>query len=190
MTAFTWDDHFITHIDEVDDQHHHLVDLINRYGNYISSDECSLEMIHELLESLADYAVYHFQEEELLMKQVGICSTHFEQHASDHKAFTDEVQSLKDGLSSADKDYASNILNFLTHWLAFHILGEDQLMARQMKLIREGIQPEVAFKQALEKGNDATEPLLNALSGLFRQVSERNKQLKELNLTLEERVRE
>lgn len=190
MPAFTWDEHFITHIEEVDDQHHHLVDLINRYGSYIASDECSLEMIHELLESLADYAVYHFQEEELLMKQVGICSAHFEQHASDHKVFSEEVKSLKEGLKTADKEYATNILNFLTHWLAFHILGEDQLMACQMALIKQGVAPNDALRQALEKGNDATEPLLNALSGLFRQVSDRNKQLKELNQTLEERVKE
>lgn len=190
MPAFVWDEHFITGLGEVDEQHQNLVEKINAFGALISSNSYCYEELSEIVDQLAQYAVFHFQEEEELMKRSGIDPSSITQHISAHSMFTHEVASLKATLSPNDNHAASYLLNFLTHWLAFHILGEDQLMALQMKFIEEGMSAKDAHKAALEKGNDATEPLLKALSGLFHQVSQRNKELKELNETLEEKVAE
>jgi hemerythrin len=83
---------------------------------------------------------------------------------------------------------AQRLLKFLTYWLAHHILGTDQSMARQVAAIQAGQKPEEAFaaEQVMKEG--ATEPLLHALTGLFQQVSERNRELQELNATLETKV--
>lgn len=188
MPAFTWDDHFVTGLKDVDDQHRHLVDLINTFEEVLASDTHQKEMLAELVEALSDYTVFHFTEEESLMRRAGIDEGYYKKHLIAHAMFLEEVSSMKSSLNTTDGYAASGLLNFLTHWLAYHILGEDQLMARQMALIETGVAPDKAYKDALAQGSDATGPLLDALSGLFKQISKRNRELKELNETLEQKV--
>ncbi len=63
-------------------------------------------------------------------------------------------------------------------------------MARQIAAIQSGQTPENAYLAEKELKEGATEPLLVALNGLFQQVSERNRELLELNRTLEAKVEE
>jgi hemerythrin len=76
------------------------------------------------------------------------------------------------------------------HWLAYHILGMDQNMARQLELIGQGTDPGEAFDLAEKESDSSTEPLLKALSGLFEQVSAQNRELQQLNQGLEKKVDE
>ena len=68
MGAFQWNTCFITGLREVDEQHHRLVDLINRFGELImesgGATDASLESVFS---ELADYSRYHFKEEEAMM---------------------------------------------------------------------------------------------------------------------------
>jgi hemerythrin len=82
------------------------------------------------------------------------------------------------------------LLEFLTHWLAYHILGSDQFMAKQMAMIKSGVRPEDAYLTHTVGNDAATDTLLSALNGLFQQVSERNHELVALNKSLEARVAE
>jgi hemerythrin len=82
------------------------------------------------------------------------------------------------------------LLQFLTQWLAYHILGSDQFMAKQIASIQSGCRPEDAYLDAAPTNDPATDTLLAALNGLFHQVSERNRELVQLNKTLEARVAE
>ena len=97
---------------------------------------------------------------------------------------------MREGVSPQKPDAAKPLLKFLTYWLAFHILGTDQSMARQVRAIQAGQNPAEAFSAEEVMKEGATEPLLHALNGLFHQVSERNRELLELNRTLEEKVAE
>ncbi|CAK0781357.1 hypothetical protein CCP4SC76_7850003 [Gammaproteobacteria bacterium] len=84
---------------------------------------------------------------------------------------------------------AMSLLKFLIHWLAYHILGTDQSLAKQIHAIQAGQSAGEAYLLE-ERKQDSTEPLLNALNGLFQQVSERNRELFLLNQTLESKVDE
>ena len=97
---------------------------------------------------------------------------------------------MRQGVAPEKPDSAEPLLKFLTYWLAFHILGTDQSMARQVRAIHGGQNPADAFSAEEVQKEGATEPLLHALNGLFHQVSERNRELLELNQTLEEKVEE
>jgi PleD family two-component response regulator len=55
---------------------------------------------------------------------------------------------------------------------------------------KAGASPEETYRDHAQTGDPATDVLLNALHGLFDQVSERNHELVELNKTLEARVAE
>ena len=61
-------------------------------------------------------------------------------------------------------------------------------MAAQMKAIAVGASPAEAYEVEEAAAEGATGPLLTALSGLFEQVSERNRELVHLAQVLEERV--
>lgn len=188
MKPFVWDTHFVTGVAEVDKQHFHLVELINNFGHLLTQNELCMEEVELLFSELDEYAVYHFYEEEMLMKDAGIDVRHLVEHIQAHHVFLAKITELHEDLAISDLSSTRQILNFLTHWLVYHILGMDQNMAKQLKLIDNGYTPEEAFNREKSDLNSATEALLNALSHLFKQVSERNDELKFLNKTLEAKV--
>ena len=191
MESFHWDKQFETGLSDVDQQHHKLVDLINRFGDLLThSENISHSDIETVFGELADYAKYHFQDEESLMQQEEIDARHIEKHKKLHVDFLSELTQIHKGVSSERGDTAKSLLKFLMYWLAFHILGTDQSMARQIKAIQTGQKPSKAYADELRMKEAATEPLLLALNGLFHQVSERNRALQELNQELENKVRE
>lgn len=190
MAAFHWDECFETGLEMVDEQHHGLVDLINQFGELLmQSDSVPLADIEDLFGKLAAYAEYHFREEEGLMQQNGLDPRHIEKHKLAHTDFVQDVTLLHQ--ESAQRPGTSDgLLKFLTYWLAYHILGSDQSMARQIAAVRAGQNAQDAYLAAEVMHEGATEPLLLALNGLFQQVSERNRALKQLNNTLEAKVME
>lgn len=190
MEAFHWDKNFETGLLDVDRQHHHLVNIINRLGNILTTDKIAFNDFKEIFKELADYTQYHFQEEEALMTKVGIDQRHLDHHIKIHQSFLIEVTALYSDIVKDNSSSAKYLLDFLTHWLAYHILGDDQNMARQIESIESGVNPSKSY-EAEERGREkSTELLLVALNGLFEQVSARNKELIRLNQSLEEKVAE
>ena len=191
METFQWNACFTTGLSSVDEQHHRIVDLINRFGILLMrQDGASLAEIEGVLVELADYAIFHFADEEALMETLRVDPRHVAQHRAAHASFLDEVNRLHDGISANNRDAARFLLQFLTNWLAYHVLGSDQFMARQIAAIKAGASPEEAYRDHARVVDPATDALLNALHGLFHQVSERNHELVNLNKTLEARVAE
>ena len=188
MRSFHWDKHFVTGLTEVDHQHHHLVDLINKFGNLVSENDQQKEDVDMLFAELSDYAEKHFREEETLMKEAYIDSRHFNHHHAVHKRFLGDVTSLYSEIIENNLEQSTTLLEYLIHWLAYHILGEDQDMARQIKAIQSGMSPGEAYDELERQRNSSTAPLLNALDGLFELVSRQNRELKHLNQSLEEIV--
>lgn len=191
MDAFRWDPCFVTGLTDVDDQHHRLVDLINRFGEMVMREQgASAAELEAVFTELALYAKYHFSEEETMMVAVGLDARYVEHHRHSHTSFLDEVNQLHGSVDVNNREAAKSLLQFLTHWLAYHILGSDQFMARQIASIKSGVSAAEAYLAVETAIDPATETLLTALNGLFQQVSERNRELVQLNKTLEERVAE
>lgn len=188
--SFQWDEHFITGLDDVDHQHHNLVDMINRLGHLLAANELVFEDVENLLVQLLEYAELHFWEEELLMHEMQVDLRHVSLQKKQHKEFINEIKRLRKELSQDKPEKAQYLLDFLTHWLACHILGADKNMARQVAAIESGLTPEQAYNAEEHEIDSATTPLLNALHALFEQVSIRNKELTELNESLEQKVEE
>lgn len=190
MESFHWDKHFETGLGSVDQQHHVLVDLINQFGELLTDSEgIPFAEIEALFEKLATYAQYHFQDEEGLMLQVGLDRRFIKQHKKFHADFLQELTLMHETVAERHET-AERLLKFLIYWLAFHILGTDQSMAKQVIAIQLGQKPEDAYLAEKVMKEGATEPLLIALNGLFHQVSDRNRELQELNRTLEAKVEE
>jgi len=188
MDSFQWDGHFVTGLDDVDSQHRQLVNLINRFGHMLASNKMQLSDINQILSELWLYTQHHFQDEEALMQVKRVDERHVKLQKEAHNYFLSEMEAIQASTSVDNPDTLKYLLDFLTQWLAYHILGADQNMARQIVAIDSGLTPAQAYEKEESQTDSATAPLLKALNGLFKQVSQRNKQLLEFNHSLEEKV--
>ena len=190
MKSFEWGEKYLTGLVDVDEQHHKLVEMLNEFGDLLTQNELKHSDVEALLVKLADYARYHFHDEEELMLESGIDVRHFQFHKNNHDSFMQHVSAMAADISATSVKESKQLLDFLTNWLAYHILGVDQNMARQLAAIKAGTSAKDAYF-AEEKNNfQSTEPLLTALTNLFQQLSERNQALLELNKTLEIKVQQ
>lgn len=191
MQSFQWDSYFMTGLPTVDEQHRHLVDVINRFGALIVHPEGAGERtVDDLFGELAEYAQYHFHEEEKLMESAHLDARYIAHHRQEHAQFLLDAGYIRTGLSHEGRDEERALLNFLINWLAYHILGSDRLMAEMIAATNAGVPAETAYTTLKEKRDPATAALLQAMDGLVEQLSRRNREMYELNRTLEARVAE
>ncbi|MBI5536992.1 MAG: bacteriohemerythrin [Deltaproteobacteria bacterium] len=191
MESFRWDECFITGVPVIDEQHRHLVEVINHFGETLTARQgASAGDIEQVLDELVNYAAVHFSAEAEFMDRSGVDGRHAGPHQQMHADFMSEVLQMRRGVASGEIAAAERLLKFLVHWLAYHILGVDQSLARESGAIAAGRTPAQAHDDEQEKKEGAVGPLLHALTGLFQQVTERNRELSELNRTLETKVAE
>ena len=189
MEAFVWDQRFVTGIEVVDEQHRRLVDITNRLGDVmLAGGEMSEGKMQLLFMELSSYAREHFSDEESLMREVGLDARHVALHTKHHHEFVEQLAAMW-RTRGAMKNPAEIVYGFLSAWLAFHILGEDQAMARQIAFVQAGDSPAAAYKAQLYVEDSATATLLNALGTLYHVLSEQNHDLAEANARLEEEIR-
>jgi len=190
LDVFQWDQNLETGLSEVDNQHQHLVRVTNRFGNLLSEDEVTAADLEEVFAELISYTQYHFEEEEKLMVSKCLDYRFLEQHQREHQGFLLEVGQLHQEKALGSIESNLHLFKFLMNWLIFHILGSDQKMARQINAITQGHSPSDAFVEESRPVDQANALLLKSLNNLFHQVSTHNKQLMELNLSLESKVEE
>ncbi|MCZ8488365.1 hypothetical protein O9992_17155 [Vibrio lentus] len=113
---------------------------------------------------------------------------HIEEHIKVHRVFMQDIYSMQ-AILEEDQASARQLLDFLIHWLAYHILGTTKTWRDKWR-IEQGNTPRSLWRRKGIKTQRSTIPLLAALKGLFEQVSERNKQLLRFNQLLEDKVEE
>lgn len=189
MQAFQWDTCFLTGLPTVDEQHHGLVDLINQFGDALMrSTGVRADEVEKLFQALKRYTLFHFQEEEALMQERGVYPIHIAHHHQEHAQFVEDLVQMRAQMHNDDPAAAAALLNYLSNWLAFHILGTDRLMTWLMQAVQDGVPAKEALEAFNKTRDPATATLLQAMNKLVIQVSERNRALLELNQTLEARV--
>ena len=187
-TSFAWDQHFVTDLDAVDEQHHALVDLFNELSQGLFSKRSDREVVlADTYARLLSYTEHHFQEEEALMAQYAVDPRHVESHHSMHQQFVEQVIMLW-AQRTTMTDPATTLVGFLTSWLGLHILGIDQSMARQIKSIRQGMTPAAAYDKERGNHDNGTQALLKMIGKLYTALSAQNAQLALANQTVEARV--
>lgn len=185
---FDWKDAYMTGVGSVDEQHQQLVELINDLAAAVfEPGEKGAEQIAAARDALIEYSEVHFSDEERLMHEVGLDPRFIHGHEQQHSSFIEEIRSLD---TSGSEDSLQAGLRYLMGWLAHHILGIDQSMARQMRAMQAGASPEQALEADRGVGRRNSDPLLDALNVMLHVVSQRNGDLRLANLDLEQRVRE
>lgn len=190
MIAFEWNKHFITGLDKVDSQHKHLVEIVNRLGTMVIENIIDEDILRTILVELVEYTKYHFTEEQRIMSISSLDTRHILKHIEVHQKFIREIVSMASEHFEITSNSTRELFDYLMHWLAYHILGMDQEMARQIEYIKIGKKPSDAYTIVTQSQSDIAAPLLTALEGLFSQVSQKNIRLHVLNDSLEKKVKE
>ncbi|MBI5922941.1 MAG: hemerythrin domain-containing protein [Betaproteobacteria bacterium] len=188
MDAFVWNERFATRIDSVDAQHRKLVDLVNRVGDMLV-DAASVgdEKLQIVFRQLAEYAHFHFADEERVMSAAGLDPRFVAPHVGHHRGFVEQLGAMWQARTGM-KNPAESLHGFLASWLTFHILGEDLSMARQIERMRAGKTAAEAFAQESRLADTPTAVLLEALQNLYGVLALQNRDLAEANRSLEEKV--
>lgn len=123
--AFSWSPSYSVKISRFDDDHKHLLSLINALREAIAVRVGSA-VVQPILDELADYATGHFAAEEALMEQAqfpGLSS-----HRTEHQEFVEQMGLIqKDVLRTGGRGQALALSVFLHEWLINHILDTDHL---------------------------------------------------------------
>ncbi len=190
ISPFVWAEYFETGFDDVDGQHHKLVDFINALASRaISGTPIRPDELAHSLDGLSRYAAHHFATEEALMERAGLDPRHIGPHRKAHADFVSQVEAMR--LTSDPTAVLPGLYNFVTSWLSFHILDTDQSMARQLRAVAAGLAPEQAFAADQAQGRDpGSTALIAAVRSLLGLVADRNKELQNINSSLEARVAE
>ncbi len=123
---FKWREDFSVNIKIIDDQHKELFRIGNALYDIVSIKD-GIDRYDEILEalySLRDYAIYHFDYEEQMMKKNDYPG-YFE-HKKQHDEFIRKVKSMDE--ESIDKDQikaSMDLIIFVANWIENHILKTD-----------------------------------------------------------------
>jgi hemerythrin-like metal-binding protein len=187
VRTFAWDSRFETGLSTVDAQHQRLVELVNET---VLRYEQGANVIADVVDALRDYAGYHFGDEERLMRDHGLADAHVAAHQQAHAAFVAQLDVMAHWLRDDDREAIGALAEFVTSWLVHHILGQDQVMARQVEAIAAGMAAGEAYQKFESEPGGPAGILLAALHGLFRRLAATAAELQNVNRELETRVAE
>lgn len=126
-----WDDALKVHVHKIDDQHYHLIEILNElYESAQNNDEYAT--IKHVFEELIAYTVEHFSTEEMYMKKYAYPA--YEAHRREHEDLKDQVISFKKEFDKGSQTISFELLDFLQKWLVNHILGTDRKYSRYLNI--------------------------------------------------------
>ena len=167
---FPWTSQFETGIDQIDQQHQKLVEILNRLAWHLSAEDDPLQA-GDVLDELLDYAGYHFRCEEVIWQQYFSGSSLEANHHKAHEYFFEQIQHYQQRRSGGDEETLAGMFDFLTRWLAFHILESDRRMALMAFHIREGHSIEEAVDEADRTLNGTTSVMVRAILEMYGKLS-------------------
>ncbi len=118
----SWDDELSVGIQEIDEQHKVLVNLINRLFNEALVKH-NVAVANEILTELIQYTIIHFSVEESLFRIFDYPG--YEKHKAQHEELKKQVVTLKNRIEEGE-EITIELISFLRSWLKKHILHEDK----------------------------------------------------------------
>lgn len=120
-------------IDQIDDEHRYLFELLNQAQNLVATDyrDDYYEQVKDMIAELDDYAEQHFAHEEAYMEQLRDPELILQR--SQHAFFREKV--LMFDLANIDevddqRQVLSELVSFLAKWLYRHILSSDMMIGK------------------------------------------------------------
>ncbi len=182
IEIFPWNSNFETGIPAIDIQHHRLIDLLNSLVSHLTF-QSDVPALNCIFDQLKEYTVFHFQTEEAIWGEALGNDEWETEHKATHVNFVQEVLRLKkeENVKPFD-DVVEDIVAFLTHWLALHIIESDKRMAKAVLALRQGVAREEAKRIANEQMAGSTRAMIETVMSMYDKLASRTIQLtREIN---------
>jgi hemerythrin len=128
VAHLVWTPDLNTGIDVIDSQHQRIVEYINQVHDARMAR--GKVRVGEIVDTLVQYTVSHFEFEEALMQDAGYKYTR--PHKKVHELFVRRVADFQQRIR-AGEDVAEDLLDLLHRWLFSHIRNEDAAYATAVK---------------------------------------------------------
>ena len=182
LEIFPWNENFATGVEIVDTQHKRLVELLNLLVGHLAYQAPAPE-IDRVFAELKDYTEVHFVTEEALWARPFRGDSWEAWHRDAHGDFIERLVDLRErGSGRPLEETIEQIVTFLTHWLAMHIIESDKRMAKVVLALPSGISLEHAKELANQEMSGATRILIDTVMGMYDKLANRTVQLtREIN---------
>lgn len=168
---FPWNKNLEIGIQQIDDQHKKLVQLLNMLACQFGH-QTNTTIVNTVLNDLTEYVSYHFQTEEKIWEQYFHGDDWEATHVQEHINFVSTLSKIKNEKSAKPLDVViEEILLFLTHWLALHILENDKRLALVVVSLQSGLSLEKAKKHANEAMHGAIRVLIDTILTMYDTLS-------------------
>lgn len=124
-----WDKSFSIGMDEIDDQHKVLFEIINHLWEEVVAREKGSSVV-ATIEELERYTVTHFTAEESFMRSHHYSK--FDTHKQQHDAFIARIRQERAAVE-AGATVSLDLINFLKDWLINHIMVQDKAYAAEFQ---------------------------------------------------------
>ncbi|MES9907134.1 MAG: bacteriohemerythrin [Candidatus Thiodiazotropha sp.] len=129
----TWRDDWYLGIDEIDQQHLHLVELVNQVADSVMTQQSESKDgggAMRLVLQLQEETRRHFRDEEAFMRnhEYPLVSSHHREHALLQAELSDLIREIEEGKRRLDIE----TLTSLKYWLIDHVIDSDMDIARHM----------------------------------------------------------
>lgn len=125
MMLVEWDDTLFLGIQQIDEDHEKLVEILNRcYRAMLLNDH--RHEFEAIVAELRDYTQYHFQTEQILME--GLAYPDAPSHAAAHLKFAQAINNFQERFQAGESFVALDLLVFLKEWLVNHIQRTDRAL--------------------------------------------------------------
>jgi len=137
IKPMTWSKSYETGIEDIDEQHHILVNTLNE-ANQKLSQEHSLSVLESITRDLLSYALYHFETEEQMMQDSKYHTNRpeeYERHMQQHRSFSAKVVEIRESIKSGNLISREKLVGFLQDWLINHINNTDKKLGEYLQNI-------------------------------------------------------
>ena len=123
MSMIAWDDVYSVDIQEIDEQHKCLIEIMNELYTAMAN-KSNRDLIGDVLDKLVDYTKIHFAVEETLMRVFHYDG--YEEHKAIHDKIVMRVLDFQNQFRSGNDKVGMELLMFLKDWLFDHINKIDK----------------------------------------------------------------
>ncbi|MDH4261457.1 MAG: bacteriohemerythrin [Spirochaetia bacterium] len=123
MALFEWRNNYTVNVAKFDNAHKKIIDLMNELHDIIKLKKDS-HSFEKVLNELYGYTKTHFNDELILMEQLGYADAG--DHKHEHEKFILQLDDIKHKLENSSNLLNVQLLYILKDWLITHIMGTDK----------------------------------------------------------------
>ncbi len=125
MSQIQWSGEFETGNEQIDTQHQHLVEIVNKFDSALQKGK-GRRVMGEILRDLVGYTQEHFTCEEAIMAEAEY--SQLKLHQAQHRQLLAKVERFQFDFSQG-KRLSRDMQEFLKYWLMNHIRVDDMAFA-------------------------------------------------------------